>query len=85
MYRVEVREGGRVAHLGALLRDRVLVLLLFAARATAGHGRGRGGGLVHDEARVALLGVPLEAGEVRLLELVVCLKRGISEGHMRVG
>jgi hypothetical protein len=56
-------KGGRVAHLGALFGDGVLVLLLLlaAAGAAAGHGCGRLGRLVDDEARIALFWVPLEA------------------------
>jgi hypothetical protein len=53
---------GASRSLGALLGDGVLVLLLLAAAAAAGHGGGGLRGLVDDEAGVALLGVPLEAG-----------------------
>jgi hypothetical protein len=53
---------GRVVHLGTLLRDGVLVLLLLASRATATtHGRRWLVGLMDDEARIALFWVPLEA------------------------
>jgi hypothetical protein len=70
---------GRVVHLGTLLRDGVLVLLLLASRATAAsHGRRWLVGLVDDKARVALFWIPLEASQVRLLELVICLYMEVS-------
>jgi hypothetical protein len=62
---------GRVVHLGTLLAFGLLVLLLLAA--AGGHAGSWGSGLVDYEAGVALLWVPLEAHEVGLLELVVCL------------
>jgi hypothetical protein len=37
---------------------------------------------VHDEARVALLRVPLEAGEDGQVELVIGLDDGVSEAHL---
>jgi hypothetical protein len=60
---------GRVVHLGIALG--LLALLLLAA--ARGHAGACGGGLMDDEASVTLFGVPLEAHEVWLLELVVCL------------
>lgn len=56
----------------------VLVLLL-GLLAAGFFGDCAGAGLVDDEACPALLLVPLEAGEVGLLQFVIGLSRSVSE------
>lgn len=75
--KVEIREGGRVIH---LLLDALLggLLLLLLGRLVFGECRGGCVCLVDDESCVVLFGIPLEACQVGLLELVILLWPRVS-------